>query len=167
MMRASAVGNAAAQAVIEYAILIGIVTAAVVGMQVYARRGIQAGVKRAADQFSPFQPDPDGERAQEAGMRYEVGDREGSGKLKPGTVLEQRSGSRSTVSDATQTKPHTTTIALSTGGSVTTTTDHMTTVTGELKDAQGVLMQRKVIVDGEAVDRPVSSVSRLVTHVDE
>ena len=39
------------QAIVEYAILIGVITAAIVGMQTYAKRGIQATVKLAADQI--------------------------------------------------------------------------------------------------------------------
>ena len=39
------------QAVVEYAILIGVVTVAIVGMQTYAKRGLQAGIKLAADQL--------------------------------------------------------------------------------------------------------------------
>ncbi|MBI3319016.1 MAG: hypothetical protein HYZ89_00285 [Candidatus Omnitrophica bacterium] len=39
------------QAIVEYAILIGVVTAAIVGMQAYAKRGLQAGIKLMADQL--------------------------------------------------------------------------------------------------------------------
>ena len=63
------------QAIMEYAILIGVVTAAMLGMQLYAKRSLQAGIKTAADQLSPYPDDPHGERAQLDGMRYESGDR--------------------------------------------------------------------------------------------
>ena len=39
------------QAIVEYAVLIGIVAAALVTMQTYIKRGIQAGIKVAADQI--------------------------------------------------------------------------------------------------------------------
>ena len=39
------------QAIVEYAILVGIVTAALMTMQTYMKRGVQAGIKVAADQF--------------------------------------------------------------------------------------------------------------------
>lgn len=44
-------------------------------MQLYAKRGLQAGVKAAADAISPFPDDPTGMRAQVEGMRYEASDR--------------------------------------------------------------------------------------------
>ena len=43
--------RARGQSLAEYAILLGIVAAAAVTMQVYARRGLQAGLKAAADQL--------------------------------------------------------------------------------------------------------------------
>lgn len=39
-----------AQSIVEYAILIGLIFAALAGMQVYSRRGINAAIKLAADQ---------------------------------------------------------------------------------------------------------------------
>jgi Flp pilus assembly pilin Flp len=56
------------QSVLEYAILVGIVMAAILGMQIYAKRGIQAGIKTAADQLGD----------QLKGMQYESGDRQRS-----------------------------------------------------------------------------------------
>lgn len=47
----SAVRSARGQSIVEYAIVIGVVTAAVLGMQLYAKRGLQAGIKIAADQI--------------------------------------------------------------------------------------------------------------------
>lgn len=71
----------AGQVSTEHAILLGVITAALVGIQLYAKRGLQAGIKSAADQLSPFRiggnpaGDPDGERAQAAGMISETGER--------------------------------------------------------------------------------------------
>lgn len=39
-----------AQSIMEYSIVLGVVVAILVGMQVYLKRGIQAGIKIAADQ---------------------------------------------------------------------------------------------------------------------
>lgn len=41
--------NTTAQSVIEYAILIGIVASALMAMQVYIKRGVQAGIKVSTD----------------------------------------------------------------------------------------------------------------------
>lgn len=43
-------GTRAGQAIAEYAILLGVVAAALAIMQAYAKRGLQAGIKAAADQ---------------------------------------------------------------------------------------------------------------------
>lgn len=43
--------NTTAQSVIEYAILIGIVASALMAMQVYIKRGVQAGIKVSADEL--------------------------------------------------------------------------------------------------------------------
>lgn len=40
------------QSITEYAILIGIVSAAVMGMNVYIKRGVQAGIKQSVDQMA-------------------------------------------------------------------------------------------------------------------
>ena len=40
-----------AQSIMEYAILIGIVSAAIMAMNVYVKRGVQAGIKFSADQM--------------------------------------------------------------------------------------------------------------------
>jgi len=74
------------QAIVEYAILIGIVTAAIVGMQVYAKRGIQAGIKLAADQVGN----------QLDGIRYESRERREKVTASRGDVLVMESASRST-----------------------------------------------------------------------
>ena len=108
----------AGQAVAEYAVLIGVITAAMLGIQLYAKRSIQAGVKVAADQMSPCvgdpcRPDPTGETAQAYGMNYETGDRT-QRAFAVGFVLANES--------AMQTRQaHATTSATSEGGSVTRT----------------------------------------------
>ena len=43
------------QSIMEYVVLIGVVAAAVLGMQAYAKRGIQAGIKVAADRIGSQQ----------------------------------------------------------------------------------------------------------------
>ena len=47
--------NFKGQSISEYAVLIGLITLALVGMQVYMKRGIQGVVKVAADQLGPQQ----------------------------------------------------------------------------------------------------------------
>jgi Flp pilus assembly pilin Flp len=79
------------QAIVEYAIAVGLIVAAILGMQVYAKRGIQAGVKGAADQLSPFADDPTGEKAQLEGMRYESGERRNRATAAPGGIDEKYS----------------------------------------------------------------------------
>jgi len=59
-------GNRRGQSVAEYAILVGVVVAAIVGMQVYVKRSLQGKVKAVADSFatdasgvvSPLQYEP-------------------------------------------------------------------------------------------------------------
>lgn len=79
------------QAFAEYAILIGLVTAAMLGMSLYAKRGLQAGIKMAADDLSPFKVesggDPQGEKAQVAAVRYESRERRDRAVGVPGTIL--------------------------------------------------------------------------------
>ncbi len=77
------------QTLTEYALIIGVVLAAVTGMQTYIKRGIQSSLKVAADQIGD----------QQRGLQYEAGDRVGSvpgtTPTTPGTVLEQQSATRS------------------------------------------------------------------------
>lgn len=47
--------RARGQSITEYVILLGVVAAAVLGMQSYAKRGIQAGIKAAADRIGSQQ----------------------------------------------------------------------------------------------------------------
>lgn len=72
----------------EYAVLIGIVAAALLAMQIYAKRGLQAGLKTAADQIG----------SQADGIRYESGERLNRRVIIPGTVLDRQSAVKSTVS---------------------------------------------------------------------
>ncbi|MDP3723318.1 MAG: hypothetical protein Q8R91_07470 [Candidatus Omnitrophota bacterium] len=95
----------------EYAILIGIVTAAIVGMQTYAKRGIQAGIKLAADQL--------GDQLQ--GVRYESGDRQDK-VVREGTLLERESAVATVVDHQVNTRTDV-------GGSRTATTLRDTTET--------------------------------------
>ena len=83
------------QTIIEYAILIGVVAAAILAMSTYARRGIQSGIRVTTDlalntaaNLDPLDPeddaDPEGEKTQAQGMKHEVGERvqpDGSGTL--------------------------------------------------------------------------------------
>lgn len=90
--------TARGQSFAEYAVLIGVVTAAILGMQLYAKRGLQASVKMAADQLSPFRNeaggDPGGEKAQVAAVRYESRERQNKAVADIGTVLTIESASR-------------------------------------------------------------------------
>lgn len=63
------------QSVAEYLLLFGVVAAAVMAMLVYAKRGVQAGLKASADQMTPFTVvGATPEQVQVAGMRQETGD---------------------------------------------------------------------------------------------
>ena len=130
--------NCTAQAFAEYAILLGIVAAAILGMQLYAKRGIQAGIKMAADQMSPHAKDADGAKAQADGMRYESGERT-TAVVAAGTVLDRQSAAR------TQ-KTQTVGARTATGGAVerTIVTDRTDTF-GALQN--GAALHAEVITD--------------------
>ena len=64
--RSSKCGHAGGQTILEYAIMLGVVTSAILAMQIYAKRGIQSVVKLNADQL--------GDQAD--GIRYESGERQ-------------------------------------------------------------------------------------------
>ena len=83
------------QSIVEYVLVVMVVSAAVMAMQTYARRGIQASVKVAADRLSPFPDDVRGEQAQLEGMRSDSGDTTDQTITTPGHVLARRSASRS------------------------------------------------------------------------
>jgi len=78
------------QAFVEYAILLGIVTAALLGMQLFAKRGLQAGIKNMADRLSPQPGDTTGELAQRDGIRYESRDRQNK-VVASGSVVSRQS----------------------------------------------------------------------------
>ena len=84
------------QAVIEYALLIGVLIGAILGMQVFAKRSVQAMVKMSADTISPYTKNgrPDGARAQMAGMRFEIGESRSKGPTEQGRVLVRASATR-------------------------------------------------------------------------
>ncbi len=62
------------QAFMENALTIAVVAAAVIGMQVYAKRSIQGVLKFGADRLSPCANDKNGVMAQLEGTRYETGE---------------------------------------------------------------------------------------------
>jgi hypothetical protein len=93
-----------AQSISEYVLMVAVVLAAVFTMQIYARRGIQASIRSAADAL--------GEQAQSIDdVTY-------------GTL-----GS-STMTTVSNTDIHTSTGGVATGGSQTTTIDSSSTTTG-------------------------------------
>lgn len=128
------------QAFAEYAVLIGLLVAALFGMQVYAQRGIQAEIKKAADGLSPFgADDPKGVLAQVEGMRYESGERRNRSIAAAGTVRTRQSA----VNTATRRTLRTNETA---GGGRGTVTDVDTTgTTGAL--GEGVSSVSEVVVD--------------------
>ena len=83
----------AGQAILEYVLFFGVVAAAIIGMQIFAKRGIQATLKAAADDMSPFPND--GEKAQIDGMKQDSGEtiagRGGQRRVKPGDVIARDS----------------------------------------------------------------------------
>lgn len=82
------------QSIVEYVLVVMVVSAAVMAMSTYAKRGIQASVKVAADRLSPCPDDAKGERAQLEGMRVESGDTCGQTTTTPGRVLVKREAVR-------------------------------------------------------------------------
>ena len=73
--------RARGQTLPEYSLLIAIVMAAILGLQVYAKRSIQAGIKTAADQIG----------SQDEGIAYEAGERRNRTSASAGRVLQQQS----------------------------------------------------------------------------
>ena len=94
---------ASGQSLAEYSLVLALVAAAMMGMQVYAKRGIQAALKTASDDLSPCRVhacfgavgDPDGElgqligEVQEGGLTEEERLREPA--LRQGLVLDRLS----------------------------------------------------------------------------
>jgi len=126
------------QAATEYALLLGVITAAILGIHFYAKRGIQAGVKFAADSLAPGGA-ANAEQAQLEGMRYESGDRANKA-LAEGTVLERRSAMRTTSNKGMQHQ-------IGAGGSTTRTLLQDRTNSVGVLDDQGTSSSSAVIID--------------------
>ena len=97
-------GSRGGQAILEYVLVFAVVAAAILGIQVLAKRGIQETLKVAADDLSSVLPPseapyeqglPPEELAQLNGMRYESGadtrDRRGELRAVPGLVIARES----------------------------------------------------------------------------
>ena len=126
------------QAIAEYAVLLATLTAAIIGMQIYARRGMQMAVKVASDRISPFANDADGKQAQVAGIRYEAGDRRQS-VIAAGTTIENISEVATQVNKITHVEDKL-------GGvHVTTAVGDVTTTTGRLDPATGLASRSAVV----------------------
>ncbi len=104
------------QAILEYAILLGIVTAALLGMQLYAKRSLQATVKFTADQIGN----------QADGIRYEGGERQNK------VVAEGQTRQRVTAASSSPVRTQNTQ-ELDGGGQLTTT--------DEINEVQGAVTQ--------------------------
>jgi len=66
--------NKSAQSIVDYAIIFGLVTVALVSMQVYFKRGVQAVAKTSVDQLAGFgstEPEFSPERIQQMGIEQE------------------------------------------------------------------------------------------------
>ena len=72
------------QAVVEYGILMAVLVAALLAMQAYSKRSLQAGVKMIADTVSIEGLSSD--ESQIAGMEYEAGERSSSATSSSTTV---------------------------------------------------------------------------------
>ena len=127
------------QAIVEYAILFGIIMAALLGMQVYAKRGLQAGIKAMADRLSPHANDPDGELAQREGIRYESRDRQDK-VVASGTVLDRKSKVRTVTDQETKTD-----VVLG-GSTQTTIVTDTTQISGELAEIGPGVSERSEVV---------------------
>lgn len=115
------------QALIEYAVLIAMVIAALTAISVYTKRGIQAGIKEAADQIGD----------QQEGMKYESGERRNQ-TIAAGTVLDRQS---STTAESGRTNRD----VQETGGGLTRTIAEQTSTTGALGD--GISTHSVVVVE--------------------
>lgn len=83
-------GQHRGQSILEYAIIFSIVALAITGMQIYAKRKIQAVLQSATDQMDPLGIGR--EKLQTEGMRHEAGDlRNAEGSTTPGTVIDRQS----------------------------------------------------------------------------
>ena len=114
----------------------GVVIGAMLAIQLYAKRGIQAGIKMAADDLSPFRltadpgnatnADPEGEQTQLEGIRYESGERANRATAIPGKVLVRESAV------ATASSQRRRELGLTGGAQSRTVAEDATTTTGAL-----------------------------------
>jgi len=127
--------------VVEYAVLLGVAAAVIFGMQVYAKRSLQAGLKTAADGLSPLgaEGDPDGKKAQRLGAWYESGERRNRSVAAAGMVLDRASAGET---QATKTIVET---QNADGGRTRQVTQDQTITTGAL--GGGVSSRSTVVVD--------------------
>ena len=114
------------QAFVEYAILFAVIAAALLGMQLYAKRSLQGGIKMAVDRMSPHPGDANGEQAQADGIRFESRDRQDKVIASVGSVLA-RDSSTTAVSNQTLASA-----ALPDGSVGTTVTTDTMNITGSL-----------------------------------
>lgn len=123
------------QAASEYALLLGVITAAMVGMLLYTKRGIQAGVKSAADRLASGAA----EQSQQAGMQYESGDRTNKA-VAEGSVLERRSATQTSATRNLQ-------YDIGAGGSFTKTILQDQTNSRGALDEGGTASSAAVVID--------------------
>lgn len=79
--------SAPGQAIGEYAVMVGLAVAAVTGMQLYVRRGLQANIKLTADTLGD----------QQTGLQYEIGDTDNQRRM----VLSGKANAQSRSSSRT------------------------------------------------------------------
>jgi Flp pilus assembly pilin Flp len=116
--------NTRGQALVEYALIIGVVAAAVAAMATYMKRGVQSNVKVAADAMSPLRAlnskaDPTGEETQLMGIRYESGDRRPTNTTSLIGYVAQRESAVTTQTNQVSSSVFGTSTKVSTTGSLT------------------------------------------------
>ena len=83
------------QSIAEYLLIFAVVAAAIMTMQVYAKRGIQGVVKTAADQMSPIvdpvTKEPNARAGQALGIFQEAGDQKKLKEMPAGAVAWKES----------------------------------------------------------------------------
>ncbi len=139
------------QAIAEYALLFAVAVAGIMGMQLYSKRAIQAGLKTAADQLSPGSVandmcdgivDTQGEIAQQMGVRNETGDQKFQLTMR-GKILESRIGVDAVRDPADNVTNRTEVL----GGSVTLTKQSKTVARGALPEGGGRSSHTVMVVD--------------------
>ncbi len=120
--------NQHGQAILEYTIVLGVITAAILAMQLYAKRGIQAGVKVMADQI--------GDQAD--GIRYESGERQNK-VVAEGKTIERLTAAAQALERTVQTEEQD-------QGVRVTDLEEKTTFTGKVAEG-GVAARSTVVVD--------------------